>query len=159
MSRLALQGDERAFELPRPMLANKDTLNLSFSGLKTAVRYHLYGTGKQDFTAQELPLKTRADMAASFQRAAIDCVVGKARLALKQTQLERLCVGGGVAANKLLRTEFESMAREQSVELVIADPELCTDNAVMGAIAWEKVIRGEFSDLDADIQPGLLRHE
>lgn len=157
LSRLAKDGDVAAYSLPRPMLADKKTLNMSFSGLKTAVRYQLTGTGKQDFAKLNLSEKTRADMAASFQRAAIDCVIGKAELALKQTGLRRLCVGGGVAANDLLRAELQSMSERSNCELLIAPKELCTDNAAMGAIAWEKVDRGEFSPLDIDIQPGLLR--
>lgn len=157
LSRLAKDGDAAAYSLPRPMLADKKTLNMSFSGLKTAVRYQLTGTGKQDFSKLDLSEKTRADMAASFQSAAIDCLVGKAELALKQTGLRRLCVGGGVAANESLRSKLQSMSERLNVELLIAPKELCTDNAAMGAIAWEKVERAEFSALDIDIQPGLLR--
>lgn len=157
LSRLAEKGDPKAFDLPRPMLTNRDTLNLSFSGLKTAVRYRLVGTGKQDFSKLELSDQKRCDMAASFQKAAIDCVVAKAKLAIAKTKLPRLCVGGGVAANKLLRDQLKLLCESSNTELEIAAPELCTDNAVMGAIAWEKINRGEFSSLDCDIQPGLLR--
>lgn len=158
LSRLAREGNAQAYDLPRPMLSDRSTLNLSFSGLKTAVRYRLVGTGKQDFSTLELAPQQRADLAASFQRAAIDCVLGKSRLALEQTRLPRICIGGGVAANDLLRDEFSKLTRRMGVELLIAPKELCTDNAVMGAIAWEKVHRGEFSPLDIDIHPGLLRH-
>ncbi len=157
LSRLALEGDATAYDFPRPLLADRATLNLSFSGLKTAVRYRLVGTGKQDFSRLELTNSQRADVAASFQRAAIDCLLGKARLALRKTGLGRLCVGGGVAANALLRAELAELADELQVELLIAPQEWCTDNAVMGAIAWEKIARQEFSALDIDIQPGLLR--
>ncbi len=157
LSRLAEQGNEQAYDLPRPMVADRTQLNLSFSGLKTAVRYQLTGTGKQDFSQLQLDDQIKADMAASFQRAAIDCLVNKAELALQQTGLERLCVGGGVAANQLLRGELRQMCERRSVSLVIADPELCTDNAVMGAIAWEQVQRGNFASLEIDIQAGLLR--
>ncbi len=157
VSRLAEQGDPQAFALPRPLLSDRRTLNLSFSGLKTAVRYHLVGTGKQDFSALALSDTLRQNMAASFQAAALDCVVGKAELAMRQTQLERLCIGGGVAANRSLRERLSAMAARCGVELIIAPLELCTDNAVMGAIAWEKVDRGDFSPLDIDIVPGLQR--
>lgn len=157
ISRLALSGDAQKFSLPRPLLADRSTLNLSFSGLKTAVRYHLAGTGKVDFSALQLSPQTRHDMAASFQQAAIDCVVGKAELALKQNRLTRLCVGGGVAANIPLRQQLAAMTERLGCELIIAPPELCTDNAVMGAIAWEKIERQEFSPLDIDITPGLVR--
>jgi N6-L-threonylcarbamoyladenine synthase len=68
-------------------------------------------------------------------------------------------VGGGVAANQLLRNELQKLADRHGVQLIIAAPELCTDNAVMGAIAWEKVACQDFASLDIDIQPGLLRQE
>lgn len=157
ISRIAVDGDSRAVELPRPMLRDKSTMNMSFSGLKTAVRYKLVGTGKQDFSEVDLPDKRRADIAASFQQAVIDCIVGKAELALKKTQLGRICVGGGVAANGALRDSLLAMTERMGAELLIAPAELCTDNAVMGAIAWEKIDRDEYSALDEDIQPGLLR--
>lgn len=157
LSRVAKLGDARAYDLPRPMLADSKSLNLSFSGLKTAVRYHLTGVGKQDFSTLLLSDQQRADMAASFQLAAVECVVGKAKLALKQTGLRRLCVGGGVAANELLREKLKGMTAGLKCELLLAPPELCTDNAVMGAIAWEKVEQNDFANLDIDIHPGLLR--
>lgn len=157
LSKLAELGNPRAFDLPRPMANDRSTLNMSFSGLKTAVRYQLVGTGKQDFSSLKLSEQQRADMAASFQQAAIDCVVAKADLALRKTRLDRLCVGGGVAANQLLRARLAEVATSRRAELIIAPPELCTDNAVMGAIAWEKVYRDEFASLEIDIQPGLQR--
>ena len=159
ISRLAKLGDPKAYTLPRPMVSDRSSLNLSFSGLKTAVRYHLVGAGKQDFHSLVLTDKQRADMAASFQRAAIDCVLAKAQLALEKSGLQRLCVGGGVAANEELRQRLQTLANKQKFELLISPLELCTDNAVMGAIAWEKVDSGDFSPLDIDIQPGLLRGE
>ncbi|QDV26311.1 tRNA (adenosine(37)-N6)-threonylcarbamoyltransferase complex transferase subunit TsaD [Aureliella helgolandensis] len=159
LSRLAAEGDATAFALPRPLLKDRSTLNMSFSGLKTAVRYKLTGTGKQDFRALELSEELRSNLAASFQQAAVDCVVGKAELALKQTGLRRLCVGGGVAANDLLRQDLATMTERLGVELLIAPKDLCTDNAVMGAIAWEKIDQQDYSPLDIDIHPGLLRGE
>ncbi len=157
IGRLAATGDPNAYALPRPMLSDRQSLNLSFSGLKTAVRYHLVGVGKQDFSALDLDVQVQANMAASFQQAAIDCLVGKASLALKTTRLKRLCVGGGVAANDALRLQLQAMAERMGAELIVAAKELCTDNAVMGAIAWEQVERGDFSPLDMDIHPGLVR--
>lgn len=159
LSRLAERGDPNAIELPRPMLKDLSTLNMSFSGLKTAVRYKLVGVGKQDFRELDIPDDRRADVAASFQAAAIDCVVSKAKLALQKSQLDRLCVGGGVAANRVLRKRLESACSDTGAELIIAPPELCTDNAAMGAIAWEKAERDDFAPLNVDIQPGLLRGE
>ncbi|MFO1062909.1 MAG: tRNA (adenosine(37)-N6)-threonylcarbamoyltransferase complex transferase subunit TsaD [Pirellulales bacterium] len=157
ISRIAATGNPKAHSFPRPMLDNRQSLNLSFSGLKTAVRYALVGAGKQDFSALQLNDQQRADVAASFETAAIECLVGKTDLALKQTGLKRLCVGGGVCANRKLREELQRVADKRRVELLLAPPELCTDNAVMGAIAWEQFDRGNTSPLDIDIHPGLVR--
>ena len=157
VSRLAEGGDPKRYAFPRPMLNDRSTLNMSFSGLKTAVRYELYGVGKIEWSTDSLTQQQRQDAAASFQRAAIDCLVGKAKLALKRTGLKRLCVGGGVCANRLLRSSLSEMTQQAGAELILAEPELCTDNAVMGAMGWEKVLRQEYSSLDIDIQPGLLR--
>lgn len=157
LSRLAEQGDPSAFDLPRPMIADKETLDMSFSGLKTAVRYKLTGTGKQDFQTLDLSDETKRNMAASFQTAAIDCLVGKAMLAANRTGLQRICVGGGVAANGLLRQRLTEACATANIDLIIAPLELCTDNAAMGAIAWEKADRNQYSELNIDIQPGLLR--
>lgn len=157
LSQLAESGDAHAVELPRPMVHDRSTLSMSFSGLKTAVRYQLVGTGKQDFSSLSLNDQQRANVAASFQAAAIDCVIAKADLAIQQTGLPRLCVGGGVAANQRLRNELQRLAEKRQIELIVAPPELCTDNAVMGAIAWEKIARGDFTSLEIDIQPGLQR--
>lgn len=157
LSRIAKSGDSRRYDFPRPMLADRTTLNMSFSGLKTAVRYQLFGVGKTNRSTSDLSEKERSDAAASFEQAAVECLVGKAKLALKQTGCQRLCVGGGVCANLRLRSALAEMTRRIGAELILADTALCTDNAVMGAMGWEKVRRGEFSNLNVDIQPGLLR--
>jgi N6-L-threonylcarbamoyladenine synthase len=158
ISRAAESGAPTAYQLPRPMLAERDRLDFSFSGLKTAVRYAITGTGKRDFTDLQLPERQVADLAASFQQAVVDCLVGKTSLALQRTGLPRLCVGGGVAANRALRDQLQQAADSAKVELHIAPIALCTDNAVMGAIALEHMRAGQFAPLDLDIQPGLVRH-
>ena len=71
--------------------------------------------------------------------------------------MNRLCVGGGVASNRSFREQLAVACQGQQIELHIAPAELCTDNAVMGALAWEKIHLGQFDDLDLDAQPGLLR--
>ena len=98
-----------------------------------------------------------ADIAASFQEAVIDCLVGKAELALKRTGFNTLCVGGGVAANKPFRERLEASAKEHGYELHIPPFSLCTDNAVMGAIAVERLKAGKVEDLTLDVLPGLER--
>jgi N6-L-threonylcarbamoyladenine synthase len=150
-------GNERAYPFPRG-LNDSDSLNFSFSGLKTAVRYAIAGPGKPDFSAVKLMPKQVADLAASFQAAVVDSLVKKSVRALKKTGLATLCVGGGVAANRLLRAQLLRAAETQGFELHIAPPELCTDNAVMGAIAFERLKAGAVDGLELDAIPGLVRH-
>ncbi len=158
VSRAAENGDPRAYRFPRALLADTDRLDFSFSGLKTAVRYRIAGPGKPDFREISLSAEQVADLAASFQAAVVDCLAGKTMLALETTGLRRLCVGGGVAANRVLRTRLDEEARAVGIELHIAPPKLCTDNAVMGAIAVERLKAGETEELDLDAIPGLVRH-
>jgi N6-L-threonylcarbamoyladenine synthase len=158
ISKAAEQGDASAHRFPRALLKDKSRLDFSFSGLKTAVRYLIAGPGKVDFRKCQLSQSQVADVAASFQEAVVDCLVGKAELAIEQTGLKTLCVGGGVAANRRLRERITEMTQGRGVRLEIAPMELCTDNAVMGAIAFEKLKVGSIESLDLDIQPGLVRH-
>ena len=157
ISRAAEQGDAQAYRLPRPLLADESRLDFSFSGLKTAVRYQIAGVGRTDFAALNLSSQLVADLAASFQEAVVDCLVGKTMLALRQTGLKTLCVGGGVAANRRLRARLEDAAAQTECHLHVAPLELCTDNAVMGAVAVERVRAGRFEGLELDAAPGLLR--
>ena len=85
------------------------------------------------------------------------CLVGKTEQALRKTGLKTVCVGGGVAANRRLRARLEQLAERRDVTLHVAPIELCTDNAVMGAIAFEKLRAGQIDDLDLDVSPGLVR--
>lgn len=156
VSRAAVGGDATRFRFPRSMI-HEDHFNFSFSGLKTAVRYALVGPGKQDFSDVRLSQSSLSHLCASFEQAVVDCLVVKSRRAVRHTGYGRLCVGGGVAANRRLRAQLEEAAGADNFELVIAPLELCTDNAVMGAIALEKIRRGEFAPLDLDIEAGLVR--
>ena len=157
ISHAAQTGNPRAYTFPRPFLKDESRLDFSFSGLKTAVRYTITGMGRCDFTSLNLPASQVADLSASFQQAVVDCLIGKALLALRRTGLKRLCVGGGVAANRLFREQLSRATHEAGVELHIAPLELCTDNAVMGAIAVERLKANAIETLDLDIYPGLVR--
>jgi len=157
ISKAAESGNPQAYHFPRGLVANRGRLDFSFSGLKTAVRYAIAGPGKPDFSAAKLSLQQVADLAASFQEAIVDSLVSKSLLAVEKTGLARLCVGGGVAANKLLRERLTAASAERNFELLIAPPELCTDNAVMGAIAFERLRAGKTEPLDLDVLPGLVR--
>jgi len=157
IQRAAAHGNRKAYELPRAFLNDRSRLDFSFSGLKTAVRYRIAGPGRPDLSSVQLTAQQAADLAASFQEAVVDCLVGKAFQAIEQTGLKTLCVGGGVAANARLRERLEEEAQRQGVQLHIAPLRLCTDNAVMGAIAIERLRAGLTEPLDLDITPGVLR--
>lgn len=153
----AEKGNPKAYPFPRPLLNEPDRLEFSFSGLKTAVRYKIAGAGKTDCADAHLTEKEKADLAASFQAAVVDCLVGKAIAALRLTGLATLCVGGGVAANRSFREKMEEAAQRIGARLFIPPLKLCTDNAIMGAVAIERCKAGLFEDLDLDIFPGLVR--
>lgn len=148
-------GNPRRFDFPRSFL-HTDTLDFSFSGIKTAVLYTVYGQNARR-SSRPLDPQLVADVAASFQQAVIDILVAKARLAVERFQTPRLCVGGGVAANSALRNALEALAREQGITLVIPPLKWCTDNAAMAAVAVEKLRARRFDNLDLDAVPGQVR--
>ena len=156
VSKLAAKGNRKAHDFPRSLLNSKN-FDFSFSGLKTAVRYSIVGPGQQDFASLEIADDVKADVCASFEAAVVDVLVGKSRKAVKEKNCQRLIVGGGVAANGYLREQLALAAGADGFQIVIAPMKLCTDNAVMGAIAWEKMKRNEYADLDLDVTPGLQR--
>ncbi len=126
LAKLAESGDESAFSLPRPML-NRPGLDFSFSGLKTAVML-LVRRAQEEGSFED----RRADIAASFQRAAVDTLVGRALQAAEREGLERIVVAGGVGANKLLRSE---VAKRFPGEVYYPRMAYCTDNGAMIAVA------------------------
>ena len=126
LAMLAEQGDERAFQFPRPML-RRPGFDFSFSGLKTAVMLVVRKLEEEGDLE-----RSRADLAASFQRAAVDTLVGRALQAAKSEQLRRIVVAGGVGANRLLRSEI---AEQFSGDVYYPRLEFCTDNGAMIALA------------------------
>lgn len=160
VSKAAEKGDPKAIRFPRPLLDDKNRLAFSFSGLKTAVRYRLIGPGKRSESEAAPPTEQEvADIAAAFQEAVVDCLVGKAELALEQSGFKTLCVGGGVAANGRLRERLAESAEKKQYKLHIPPMSLCTDNAVMGAIAIERYRVGKFEELTLEAYPGQERVE
>jgi tRNA N6-adenosine threonylcarbamoyltransferase len=117
VDRLAREGDPEAFAFPR---SAPGELDFSFSGLKTALLYAIRDLG-DDAGAQ------RADLASSYQRAIVDALVSRTAAALERTGIERLAIGGGVAANSELREAVTALG----VPVFVPPVELCTDNAAM----------------------------
>jgi N6-L-threonylcarbamoyladenine synthase len=123
LERLARDGDRAAFGFPRA--AGVPGLDFSFAGLKTALLYRVRELGEAEAE------RRRADLAASYQHAIVEALAVRAERALAATGLERLAIGGGVAANGPLRARLA----ELGAELDVPPPALCTDNAAMIASA------------------------
>ncbi|MCU0579303.1 MAG: tRNA (adenosine(37)-N6)-threonylcarbamoyltransferase complex transferase subunit TsaD [Desulfobacterota bacterium] len=143
---LAREGLPR-IPFPRS-IPSRDTLDFSFSGIKTAVVNYVKGRSGKGPDIGDLPL---ADIAASFQEAVVDMLIRKVKLALQAHDLERLVLSGGVVANGYLRERFQNLAREEGLGLYIPAQRYCTDNAAM--IAWvgqHYLERGCRDELDLD---------
>ena len=129
ISKLAEKGNPDRYPLPSPMIHSKN-YNFSYSGLKTAVLYLI-----RDLNLKKLDNQTRADIAASFQKAAIDVLIKKTLRAAKEYGIDSVMLSGGVSANKLLRSEFKKMAEATSLKYSRPQIEYTGDNAAMIALA------------------------
>ena len=144
IDRIAQTGDDEAIDFPRAML--HDGLDLSFSGLKTAVVNHV----------RKHPQVSTADVAASFQRAVVDVLVAKASAAARTCGARTVALGGGVAANSLLRDEMTSTCEREGWRLVLPSRAMCTDNAAMIASAgWYRLRSDGASSLSSGALPNL----
>ncbi len=149
IDRLSESGDPEAIDFPRAKV-DGSVYDFSFSGLKSAVLNYLNGCRMAGTEVNA------ADVAASFQKAVVDVLVGHSMLALEQGGEKRFALAGGVAANRHLRAAFEAACAEKGVELFCPPPVLCTDNAAMiGAAAYFEYRKGAFSGLDLNAVPGL----
>jgi len=144
LDRLAQVGNHTAIPFPKSFF-KKDSLEFSFSGLKTALLYKV-----QAMTEQELA-RGRADLAAGYQEAIVRVLVEKALLAGRQTGISALAVVGGVSANTRLRTLLEEHARASGLRLSIPALRFCTDNAAMVAAAGRQALAtGSRMAIDAE---------
>lgn len=143
VEKLALEGNPKAVPLPRPLVGSGEP-HFSFAGLKSAV-----------MRAKQSEKYADADIAASFQQAAIDCVLDRLSIALeKMDEVNALVVAGGVAANMAMRSALEELAASRSLRFVAPPMALCTDNAAM--IAWAGIERfkpGISDPLDISARP------
>ena len=145
IEKLAREGDPTAFSFPRPRVKGAE-LDLSFSGLKTALR----------LTIEKNPDARAADIAASFQAAVVDTLRIATRRAIRATGARTVVVTGGVSANQALRQAMESMAAEEGAELRVPPLKRCTDNGVMIAYAgWRRLLRGEADCLSLNARATL----
>lgn len=148
IERLAKDGDAGAYEFPQAMLG-RDSLDFSYSGLKTAVLYAARGQNCAMPDTSHLSGQDKANIAASFQSAALNVLVTKTKRALDQTGAKVVLLGGGVACNEYLRTALADMCRNINVRLLLPDRSLCTDNAAMvAAVGYHRFKAGLTTDLD-----------
>ena len=129
ISKISEQGNPDHYPLPSPMLKSKD-YNFSYSGLKTAVLYLL-----RDLNLKRIDNQTKADIAASFQKAAVNVLLQKTIRAAKEYQVRSIFLSGGVSANKYLRTELEKSTKELKINYSQPEFEYTGDNAAMIAMA------------------------
>ena len=144
IDRLAREGNPSAIDFPRAML--NDGLDFSFSGLKTSVMNHV----------RKNPEVSTADVAASFQEAVVDVLVAKTRRAAAVVGAKGVVLGGGVAANSLLRERFAETAAADGRRALLPSRAMCTDNAAMiGAAAWHRLRSDGPTSLDTGAHPNL----
>ena len=138
---LAKEGNPHAVEFPRVKMA-EDSLDFSFSGVKTAVINHIH---KLDQKGEEY---NKADIAASFQEAVTDALVSHTLEAAKRKGLNQVVIAGGVASNSALRSKMEEEAQKLGMGVLYPPPVLCTDNAVMIASAgYFEYVSGKRADM------------
>lgn len=149
VEKLAKLGNEEAIDFPRVML-DKNSYNFSFSGLKTAVLNYLNSKKQKN---EEI---SKEDVCASFQRAVFDVLIYKTERLMKEKNLDKLVVSGGVSANNTLRTEIEKMCEKNNFKSYFPSKILCTDNAAMIASSgYYEYISGVRSNLTLNVEPNL----
>ncbi len=153
IDKLARHGDPRAVAFPRAWL-DADSLDFSFSGLKTAVRNHVKALGG----SEHLTEAARADIAASFQAAVVDVLATKLVRAAERAQVRTVLLAGGVAANRTLRGRIEEACAERGWTFAAPELKYCGDNGAMVGLAGAmRLARGESSAWDLSAVPTLLQ--
>jgi N6-L-threonylcarbamoyladenine synthase len=147
IEKLAAAGRPEAIDFPRAYLS-KDSLDFSFSGLKTAVALYVRKWHNRKGCDDKIKI---ADIAASFQVAVVDILIDKLIAAALQVGVNSALLAGGVARNNYLRRKLQEMMNKKGIDLYTPSPELCTDNGAMIAVAgYHRIIKGRKDDLTLD---------
>ncbi|GIM29629.1 tRNA N6-adenosine threonylcarbamoyltransferase [Clostridium polyendosporum] len=149
IDKLSKEGNPEAINFPRANF-HDDSLDFSFSGLKSAVLNYL---NKMEMTSQEI---NKADVAASFQQAVIDVLTENVISTCKKRRVKKIAIAGGVASNSALRAQLTEESNKKGIEVLFPSPVLCTDNAAMiGSAAYFELIKGNISPMDLNAKPNL----
>ncbi|EKQ50873.1 MULTISPECIES: tRNA (adenosine(37)-N6)-threonylcarbamoyltransferase complex transferase subunit TsaD [unclassified Clostridium] len=149
IDKLAKEGNEDAIDFPRAKFQD-DTLDFSFSGVKSAVLNYLNKARMKDIEIN------KADIAASFQKAIVDVLKTNLFLTCERRGVKKIAVAGGVASNSYLREILKKEGKKKEIEILFPSPILCTDNAAMiGSAAYFNYVEGVISNLDINARPNL----
>ena len=149
IDKLAKEGNENAIEFPRAKF-HDDTLDFSFSGVKSAVLNYL---NKAKMRGEEV---NKADVAASFQKAIVDVLKTNVFLTCERKNVKKIAIAGGVSSNSCLRETLIKEGEKRGIEILFPAPILCTDNAAMiGSAAYFKFEAGFTEDIDINAKPNL----
>lgn len=149
IEKVAHEGNPQSIDFPRAKVAD-GVYDFSFSGLKSAVLNYLNGCRMKDIEINQ------ADVAASFQKAVTDVLVGHAMNAIDEYKMDKFAIAGGVASNGTLRKAMEEACAQKGVKFYHPSPILCTDNAAMiGAAAYYDYLAGKRSGMDLNAVPNL----
>ncbi|MBT4465725.1 MAG: tRNA (adenosine(37)-N6)-threonylcarbamoyltransferase complex transferase subunit TsaD [Planctomycetes bacterium] len=144
-------GDPKSFQFKQPML-NRESLDFSFSGMKTALLYKLRGPGNRLTDPWIVDRKHTADVCASFEHAVVSTLARKCVRACQQHDIQQVLVGGGVACNLRLRRIMDELCAEHNIQATFAPPAYCTDNAVMIAgLGYELFAADKADSLNLDV--------
>lgn len=149
IDKLSKEGDPNSISFPRARF-HDDTLDFSFSGLKSAVLNYL---NKKSMQNEEV---NAADVAASFQKAVVEVLTDNAMVTCEKRGIDRIAIAGGVASNSGLRENLINKGNEKGIKILFPSLELCTDNAAMiGSAAYYQWELGNVSTMDLNAKPNL----
>ena len=144
IEKLALKGNPKAYDFPRPMI-HSDNLDMSLSGLKTAVLYKIQ-------KIEDINQDVKADIAASFQKAVTDVLIAKIKKTIEKTNRSDVIIAGGVAANKYIRKKFKELENALKIRVYYPDLKYCGDNAAMIAFVGSMMTPSKHKNIKSKVR-------